>query len=372
MESGPARHVTSNQSAVCLYIFRVKAALFGVNAPLPGMFAWMTLPNIPPINTLATGDWPFQYTSNSFTINLDNSYAGLAPAAFGSSAAASQSQWMILTGPEYTSFFQIKSASESNPGLYALSAKTTQLVLAAGTVLSGDPHLTFDDLINEFVEETRTTTAYVQSQLLPLANLPLTAWPPSTTYPLAAGMLAPVSGSNIVLAGLQPIADNAPVGIGGKRVRIAPLIPLTGTGSGIPNPNGGFTPAGATGALAASQNQAFLVDAFPPVSDPNISGNLLWNVITVIQQQAPATPAPQAGAQTVTGQPGTLSVPASAGSFQLLPSVAADPFAAEAAVVASSAVNGATTVLSLQRSSRADLRHSHRYRQRQCSPGHAR
>jgi len=339
--------VTSKGSAVSLYIFRTKAALYGANAPVPGMFATTTLTNIPPLNTPVNSDWPFQYASNSLTINLDNSYSGLNPAASGASAPANQSQWMILTGPKYTSFFQIKSASESNPGLYSLSAKTTQLVLAAGTVLIGDPNLAFDDLIKEFVEETRTTTAYVQSELLPFANLPVTDWPLSAAYPLADGMLAPVSGSNVVLAGLQPIADNAPIGLSGKRVRIAPLIPLTGTGFGISNPNGGFTPAGAAGALAASPNQAFLVDAFPPVPDPNISGNLLWKAITVTQQQGPPTPAPQAGAQTVTGQPGTLSVPDSAGSFQLLPSVAADPFAAEATVVASSTVNGATTVLSL-------------------------
>ena len=69
---------------------------------------------------------------------------------------------------------------------------------------------------------------------------------------------------------------------------------------------------------------------------------------------APATPAPQA-VQTVTGQPGTLSVPASAGSFQLQPSVTADPFASEAAVVATSAVNGATTALSLSRTSRSGI-----------------
>jgi hypothetical protein len=216
--------------------------------------------------------------------------------------------------------------------------------------LVGDPNLTFDDLINEFVEETRTTTAFVQSQLLSFANLPLTDWPQSTTYPLASGMLAPVSGSNVVLAGLQPIADNSPVGLSGKRVRIAPLIALTGSGSGISHPNGGFTPAGAVGALAASPNQPFLIDAFPPLPDPNISGNLLWQVITVAQQQGPSTPAPQAGAQTVTGQPGTLSAPASAGSFQLLPSVAADPFAGEATIVPSSTVNGAipaTTELAL-------------------------
>jgi hypothetical protein len=339
--------VTNQGSAVCLYIFRTKAALFGANAPVPGMFAAATLANIPPLNTPANGDWPFQYTSNSFTINLDNSYSGLNPAASGANAPANQSQWMILTGPTSTSFFQIQSASESNPGLYSLSAKTTQLILASGSVLPGDPDPGFDALISEFVKETRTTTAYVQSQLLTFPNLPLTAWPLSTTYKLAAGMLAPVSGSNVVLTGLQPIADNSPIGVSGKRVRIASLIALSGTGSTISNPNGGFTPAGATGMLAASPNQAFLVDSFPPVSDPGISGNLLWNVITIPPQQGLTAPAPQSGAQTVTGQPGTLSMPASFGSFQLLPSAAADPLAAEANVVASSAVKGATTVLSL-------------------------
>jgi hypothetical protein len=40
-------------------------------------------------------------------------------------------------------------------------------------------------------------------------------------------------------------------------------------------------------------------------------------------------------------------VPSAAGSFQLLPSATADPLAAEAAVVSSSAVSGATTTLTL-------------------------
>jgi len=202
--------------------------------------------------------------------------------------------------------------------------------------LAGDTSLNLNELLYCFVQETRITTAYVQSQLLPFANLPLTAWPLSTTYTLAAGMLAPVSGSNVTLAGLQPIGDNSPISLSGKRVRIAPVVALSGTGASISNPNGGFTPAGATDALAASLNQAFLVDSFPPVADPNISGNLLWNVITIPPPQGPAAPVSQSSAQPVTGQPGTLSVPA--GSFQLLPSTRADPFAAEASVVSSSAV----------------------------------
>ena len=109
------------------------------------------------------------------------------------------------------------------------------------------------------------TTAYVQSQLLPFANLPLTAWPQSGAYPLTTGMLAPTSGTSILLAGLQPIAENAPIGVSGKRVRIVPRIALRG--SGAAEANGGFTPAGATGALPVSARQPFLVDAFPPATD---------------------------------------------------------------------------------------------------------
>ena len=83
----------AGETAVSIYIFRTKAALYGVNAPAPGMFASTTLANIPPYNnatftTLPT-DWPFasQYSDNH-TINLDNAYTGLNPAASGSNAPA--------------------------------------------------------------------------------------------------------------------------------------------------------------------------------------------------------------------------------------------------------------------------------------------
>jgi hypothetical protein len=333
---------TAGETAVSVYIFRTKAALYGVNAPVPGMFAATTLGNIPPYSnvTFSTSnpvpsDWPFasQYEDNQ-TINLDNAYAGLSPAVSGSSAPSSASQWLVLTnavmGP---SFLQIESASESNPGLYALSIKTSQLVFASGYNLNSGVfapnNSDIDDILTYYLGETRSTTAYVQSQLLPLANLPLTAWSQSGTYPLATGMLAPTSGNSILLTGLQPVADNSPIAVSGLRVRIVPQIALTGSGG-----NGGFTPAGATGALPVSLGQPFLVDAFPPLPDTNFSGNLLWTVLTV------------------TGQSGTLSAPSATGNFQLQPSVTGDPVTGEAVVVESSAVNGAnspaaTTLLSL-------------------------
>jgi hypothetical protein len=311
-------------SDVCVYIFRTKGALYGANSPKPGMFATSVLANIPgwPGGTVsASSDWGWVYGENQ-TVNLDNAYAGLSPAASGASAAANQSQWMILTGPQYTSFFQIKSASESNPGLYALSAKTSQVTLASGTVLAGWTALSqhLDELLYLFVQETRVTTAYVNSQLLTGASVPLTDWALSGAYPRASGMLAPVEGVSLLLQGLQALAVKTPVAVNGKRVRIAAIASLA-------SPQGGFTPAGATGILPVSANQAFLVDAFPPQTDS--AGNLLWSVLTV------------------TGQAGTLMTPP--GAFELQPSASADPPTGEAVLrsdVTVKSAQGGVTALS--------------------------
>ncbi len=318
---------TGTAATVCLYVFRTKAALFGVNAPLPGMFVSTTLKNIPPF-TAATftgvpSDWPFasQYTNNQ-TINLDSAYAGLNPPQGGAAVPASQLQWLVLTTSGGASYFQIQLASESNPGLYALSAKTSQLLVAGAT--SAD----IDSTLASYVKNTRSTTAYVQSQLLSFANLPKTGSTLSSAYPyaLATGMIVPTLGSSITLSGLQTIANIAPIGVSGKRVRIASLVALSGGGA-TGTSAGGFTPVGATGVLPASLNQQFLVDAFPPSNDPSIPGNLLWNVLTI------------------TGQRGALSVPAA--SVKLLPSETADPTAGEAAVVTVATSNGASTALTL-------------------------
>jgi predicted phage baseplate assembly protein len=311
-------------SDVCIYIFRTKGALYGANSPKPGMFATSVLANIPgwPGGTVsASSDWGWAY-GDSQTVNLDNAYSGLNPAASGTSAAANQSQWMILTGPQYTSFFQIKSASESNPGLYALSAKTSQVTLATGTVLAGWAALSqhLDELLYLFVQETRVTTAYVNSQLLAGASVPLTDWALNGTYPRASGMLAPVEGVALLLQGLQTLAVNTPVAVNGKRVRVAPTTSLA-------SPQGGLTPTGATGVLPVSANQAFLVDAFPPQTDS--AGNLLWSVLTV------------------TGQAGTLMTPP--GSFELRPSASVDAATGEAVVLADvtvKSVQGGVTALS--------------------------
>lgn len=321
-------------SGVYLYVLRTKAALYGSSAPAPGMFTSTTLANIPPnTGTAPSGsDWNWQYTAGSLNVNLDNAYQGLNPTPSSANPTPALLQWVAMVTGSTVGVFQIAAVSESNPALYALTAKTTQLTMASGAIQVTSTESSFpsaDTLLESFVSATRSTTVYAQSQLLTLANLPLTAWAESGSYPLAAGMLAPTMGQSILLTGLQPIADNAPIGVSGRRLRIVPLMGLTGSGG-----NGGFTPTGATGALPVSIAQPFLVDAFPPAQDTNFSGNLLWSVLTV------------------TGQPGTLSVPASTADFQLQPAASSDPVTGEAAVVTSADINdpnnpAATTALTL-------------------------
>ncbi|HEV2273474.1 MAG TPA: hypothetical protein VGR96_04875, partial [Acidobacteriaceae bacterium] len=200
-----------------IFIFRKKAALYGVQAPNPLTLGSLTSnPNLSSIpgypTSIGTGsDWSFYYQEYSYQINLDASYPGLTP------QANAVPQWIVLTGLGYTSFFKITQAVDSNPGRYTLTAKTTQLTLDWGQILSGDPYLTLNEVLWEFVQETRNITAYIQSSQLTPADLPLADW---TEFTLASGMIAPVQGTSISIVGGQQIAANQPVGISGKRARL--------------------------------------------------------------------------------------------------------------------------------------------------------
>ncbi|HEY0340883.1 MAG TPA: putative baseplate assembly protein, partial [Steroidobacteraceae bacterium] len=294
---------------VCIYVFRKKAALYGAQAPNAA-----TLPTTATGHpgTGANGDWNyFQYRDGTSQINLDASYAGLTP-------TADNPQWVVLTGLGYTSFFKIVTVAESNPNLYTLTTKTTQLTVALGRILTGDTALTLDEVLWEFTGETRDITAYVQSEPLKPADLPITRW--DGGYKLQTGMLAPVAGSSLSVEGGQQIAVGQPVGISGRRVRLQVL----------PGAGATFTPTHSSASLAAADNQIFLVDAYPPSTDPG-NGPPEWSVITL------------------NGISATLSV--ADASVRLLPSDPKDPLAGEAADVnGPPVVKGDFTTLTLSAS----------------------
>jgi hypothetical protein len=311
---------TSGMTAadVAIFIFRKKAALYGVQAPNPNMLGSTTSnPNLVHIPGYSSGspDWSFIYSDYSYQINLDASYSGLAP------QSGATPPLIILTGLGYTSYFRIEQAADSNPGYYTLTNKTTQLKLGWGKILTGDTALSLNEVLWEFVQETRNITAYVQSVQLPPANVPLTAEElliPGLNIPVSlfTGMIIPVRGSSISIVGGQQISSNQPIAISGKRARLQVTTGSEAT----------FVPANASGSLPVADNQIFLVTSFPPISDP-ASGEPAWKI------------------QTLSGIFGTLI--ATADNVQLLPADAKDPAVSEAAVVNGTTVSGDVTTLTL-------------------------
>jgi hypothetical protein len=315
---------TSGMTAedVLIFTFRKKAALYGAQAPNPlTLGSTSSNPNLSSIPGYPTpivqgSDWSFYYQDYSYQINLDASYPGLAPQANASPP------WIVLTGLGYTSFFRITQAVDSNPGRYTLTTKTTQITLAFGQILTGDTHLTLNEVLWEFVQETRNITAYVQSVQLLQADLPLTAANLSiatpngpVTVPLAAGMIVPVHGTSISIVGGQQIAANQPLGISGKCARLQVAA----------GDQAEFVPANGAGTLPVADNQIFMIDGFPPAIPAG--GNPPWEVITLA------------------GTAGTLTVAAS--NVQLIPADKNDPYTGEAALVNATSVNGDITTLTL-------------------------
>jgi hypothetical protein len=304
-----ANALDQNASAISLYVFRKKAALYGVQAPAMALLPNGNNTGIDPtrIKGYVSGgsDWDFtKIYNNDGRINLDASYSGL-----------DSGQWVILTGLGYTSFFQISAAPvESNPNAFTLNAKTTQLTLTLGEILTGNRSFSTQTVVGKFVSETRDITAYVQSVQLSPATQPLIAWDLDSKYTKQAGMLTPVEGTVLSVVGGQQIASGQPIGVFGKRLRLQ-----VASGS-----HAIFTPTYAAATLQVSDGQLFLVDSFPPAVDPATESSL-WSVITL------------------SGIPGSLL----ADKITLLPSDAADPTVSEAALVQTPSVQGDITSLAL-------------------------
>jgi len=311
----PLVNLSSPTTDAVIYIFRKKGALFGAQAPNPMLLPDSTRGSIPGTPRTGATDWNYTYAGGG-VINLDAAYSGLQPAGTSPSGAPSQLQWLVLTGPQYTSFFQIAGATETNPNLYAVSAKTTQLRLSTVKVLAGNMSYSLDQVLQDFTWETRVTTAWVQSELLTGAELPLTNWTDPNSVHLAPGMVVPVEGSSIAVVGGQQITPGQPLGIQGKRVRLQVLS----------GEDALFVPAGSSGLLPVTDDQIFLVEAFPPPVDP-VALEPSWTVTTLA------------------GIEGALI--AASGNVILLPADKNDPVLSEACMVNSTSISGDTTTLSL-------------------------
>lgn len=336
-----------------MYVFRKKAGLFGASAPSPATLAGPNITLVPGwpggqgSTTPASSQWDYQYGGGG-QVYLDAVYPGLVPAVGGGP------RWLVLTGPALfgitiTTVFTIASAKDMNPGLYALASRVTVPVVGQPQVLfDGVPPpdpvtVTVDDVLGAYIDLTPEVTAYVQSAQLTGAALPLTDWTGvDQLYPTVllaigghgpvrarlllsrrertggpahpAGMLVPVAGSAVTVAGGQQLPAGQPAAISGRRLRLQV------------GPAATFTPAGASGTSDAVTGQAFLIDAFPPVIDA--AGNTTWSVITV------------------SGIAGTLTIPVNS-PLTYLPADPADPVAGEAATVQAAVPGGDLAQLTL-------------------------
>ena len=218
-----------SDSGAYVYVFRKKASLFGSQSPNPWVVNTLSIAKLPefPTDTITMADWTFQYATNSGQVNLDSSISGLSPAKGG------EPQWAVLLSPHYTALFQIVAAADTGPNLYTLTSKTTQLTLMNGQVLVNNTQstaylnslitqiiqnetlyityitlgqtgialqylalmqqaltlfieaitpVTPDQVLADFVAQTRNTTAYVQSNVLTPTAPPLIAWSYDGTY----------------------------------------------------------------------------------------------------------------------------------------------------------------------------------------------
>lgn len=318
-DSALASSFPANDTAVQVYVFRKKAALFGVQAPDPRTLPASAVANVTGAPTLSgtppapTSDWTYTYFGNR-QIGLDASYPGIAVPPSGTG------QWAVFLSPDWVyAPFQITAAQDSSIPAYTLTAKTTWLTLQDEPWYDTDGSLiaTTDQLLTSLVSYTRSVTAYVQSDPLRPADPPYLAWPAyDGTYARQAGMLRPVEGASLDLAGGQQIAAGQPVGVSGKRIR---LQVTTGA-------QAAFVPAGASGAVPVTDGETFIIDAFPPApNSPDVAGGEIWQAITT------------------GGIAGALHV--APGNLTLVPAAKSDAVVGEAAVVSTVSVDGPITTL---------------------------
>ena len=288
-DTGLASGIDSGSDDVFIYVFRKRAALFGVQAPDP---AFLTA--VPMTDKGSNGDWDYAYKSGTMQVNLDASYPGVSPG-----------QWAFLNSPGAARLFSILSVTETGKPNYTLTSKTTQLTL-------GGPGTDSD--LSTIVKATGSTTAYLQSELLGAADSPYTgSWPAGKTWALQTNLLNPVEGSQLEIVGVQNLNAAQPVAVSGKRLRLQ-----VSDGS-----TGGFVPQGASAALPVSDGQTFLIDAFPPES---LSDNDVWQAVTL------------------SGVSGALTV--ASADILLLPADKNDAWVSESALLSGIDVAGATACLS--------------------------
>jgi hypothetical protein len=343
---------TAFAGGVNVYIFRTKAALFGASAgTVTSTTTHDATPETDETKTAISKPGYTPWDDEPHAVVLDATYPGLGPgpggpqwlaltltqttggdassvgtglegvgrseaaATIGDTAAAGTAGTYTGAPPPetvtYAALFTISSAHDQNPQRYNLSSRATALAVGQ-TVLplasfsqSPNPSDTSaTDVLATYIGDTANVTAYVQSEQLTGASLPVKS---------------AVWGQSVAVAGGQQIPPGQPAAVSGKRVRL--FIPA-GT-------NSVFTQTGESGGSSAD-GQIVLLDSAQQTVDP--AGNTVLSVITT------------------TGIAGTLLLPNQPDGPSItgfLPADQADPVASEAVTIQGVTPVGDVTTLYL-------------------------
>ena len=169
-----------------VYALRVRASLFGFNAPHP-----LTLSNeVRRHYGFADGDgsdWTNFFTFPGKTIDLDATYPGILVQS-----------WLVLSQPDYQELYRALTVIEGSRASFTLSGKTTRISLDT------DENLPLFQRSNY-----RETMVFAQSELLEIAEAPITAPVTGATIPLARAPSGLVKGQRIVASGKDSTTGEA-------------------------------------------------------------------------------------------------------------------------------------------------------------------
>ena len=139
-----------------VHVMRLRASLFGYNAPDPKLLTTdqRTLYGSAIAGTAAAMRWNYTIDTAGKVLFLDNAYSTLLA-----------EQWVLLVKPDNTMLYGIAGVSESSQTAYAMSGKSSRVVVDTSTLLT-----TFEGT------DYPQTIVFAQSELLPLLDeMPLPA-----------------------------------------------------------------------------------------------------------------------------------------------------------------------------------------------------
>ena len=248
--------VLPGQKQLQVYAMRLRASLFGHNAP-----DWRTLPvalRVGEANPDPTGNRTQPFLAGAYagreTSWADKKFAALQPGLrttnINLDAVYPQvvlNSWLVLTRPRtteepaYAELYRVRFVGEESKADYNITAKTTRLEISGENIEKFSP---------------RNATAHAQSEELPLAETPLTD---------------PVWQDEITLDRLiEPLAEGRKIVVTGKRLR-ARIEKMRGKLALI-------SPDDPTVSKTLAAGDELVVLALP-VSDPAAANTLRWQLM---------------------------------------------------------------------------------------------